>query len=43
MPDKHTYKVENITFIVTPVYPSDRGEKISDILLKLMKADVGHK
>lgn len=37
---EHKYRVGNITFIVTPVYPQGRGETIFDILLKLMKADV---
>jgi len=35
-----TYQVDKITFIVTPVYTSERGETMFDILLKLMKADV---
>ena len=39
----HNYKVGNITFIVTPVYPSERGETMFDILLKLMKADAEKK
>ena len=39
----HTYKVDNMIIIVTPVYQQERGEKISDILLKLMKADAGVK
>jgi len=36
----HTYKVGNITFIVTPVYRTGQSDSILDILLKLMKADV---
>ena len=39
--ENHAYKVGHITFIVTPVYPSGRGETMSAILLKLMKADSG--
>ena len=37
------YRVGNITFVVTPVYPVGRGETMFSILLKLMKADAGHK
>ena len=33
--EEYTYQVENITFIVTPVYKTD-GETMQDILLKLM-------
>jgi hypothetical protein len=44
MPDNpnqdFTYQVGHVTFIVTPVYRSGRGETVFDILLKLMKADV---
>ena len=36
----YTYKIGHITFIVTPVYKSVHGETISEILLKMMKADV---
>lgn len=47
MPDTisqtHTYKVGHITFIVTPVYPSEHGESLFAILLKLMKADAEQK
>ena len=47
MPDttvqNHTYKVGHITFIVTPVYKSGHGDTISEILLKLMKSDVGRR
>ena len=40
----HTYKVGNINFIVTPVYRTNgQGETMSDILLKLMKADTERK
>ena len=37
---EYKYKVGNITFIVTPVYPEKQGETMFDIFLKLMKADV---
>lgn len=44
MPDctiqSHTYRVGNTTFIVTPVYATDKGELLISILLKLMKADM---
>ena len=44
MPDNPSqdtiYQVGHMTFIVTPVYRSGRGETVFDILLKLMKADV---
>ena len=44
MPDNTShdsvYKVGHMTFIVTPVYRSEWGETVFDILLKLMKADV---
>ena len=36
--EKYTYQVNNINFVVTPVY-KDRGETIAAILLKLMEAD----
>jgi len=36
----HTYRVGNITLIVTPVYAPERGETMLAILLKLMKADI---
>ena len=37
----HTYKIRNISFIVTPVYKTaDRGEPMHEILLKLMKAEI---
>ena len=36
----YTYKVGNIVFIVTPVYRTEQGETMSDILLRLMKADL---
>jgi len=36
---KITYQVGNITFIVTPVYKTERSESIVAILLRLMKAD----
>jgi len=36
---KITYQVGNITFIVTPVYQTERSESIVAILLRLMKAD----
>ena len=39
----HTYRVGNINFIVTPVYPSERGETMSAILLKLMNTDIDSK
>ena len=39
-PQPHTYQVGNINFIVTPVYPSGRGESMSAILLKLMQTDI---
>ena len=36
----HTYKIGNISFIVTPVYKTtDRGEPMHEILLKLMKTE----
>jgi hypothetical protein len=35
----HTYHVDKITFLVTPVYPEEKGETIFSILLKLMKSD----
>jgi len=35
-----TYRVGNITFIVTPVYQTAQGESVAAILLRLMKADV---
>jgi hypothetical protein len=39
--DSQTYRVGNMTFIVTPVYhPSGKGESLLTILLKLMKADI---
>lgn len=44
MPDEsctvQTYRVGNITFFVTPVYPDAKGETIYAILLKLMKSDM---
>ena len=47
MPDAtsqdHTYTVGHITFIVTPVYQSGQGDTITEILLKMMIADVGRK
>jgi len=36
---KITYQVGKITFIVTPVYQTERSESIAAILLRLMKAD----
>lgn len=36
--EEYTYKVDKITFIVTPVY-KEGGETMRDILLKLMLAD----
>jgi len=36
----YIYKVGHVTFIVTPVYKSGRGETMPAILLKMMKADV---
>ncbi len=36
--ERYTYQVDEINFVVTPVY-KDRGETIAAILLKLMKAD----
>ena len=36
----HTYRVGNITFIVTPFYAPEQGETMLAILLKLMKADI---
>jgi len=39
----HTYKVGNINFIVTPVYPSGKNKTIIEILLELMKEDVEQK
>ena len=42
--ENQTYRVGNVTFIVTPVYHSARqGETLLSILLKLMKADTGRK
>ncbi|MDR2589849.1 MAG: hypothetical protein LBC71_02505 [Oscillospiraceae bacterium] len=38
-----TYKVGNIKFIVTPVYKTDRGEQMYELLLKLMKAEIDFK
>jgi hypothetical protein len=35
-----TYRVGHINFIVTPVYPSGRGESMTAILLKLMNTDM---
>lgn len=45
MPDngkeQYTYRIGEITFIVTPVYKDKKpGETIRDILLKLMRADI---
>jgi len=42
-PRNHTYRIGNINFIVTPVYPSKRGETMSAILLKLMNTELEHK
>jgi hypothetical protein len=39
-PRSHTYRVGNINFIVTPVYPSQRGETMSAIMLKLMNTEI---
>ncbi|MDR2589696.1 MAG: hypothetical protein LBC71_01725 [Oscillospiraceae bacterium] len=39
----HTYKVGNINFIVTPVYKTDGGEQMHELLLKLMKAEIDFK
>ena len=36
---KITYKFGNITFVVTPIYQKEQGEPISNVLLRLMKAD----
>ncbi len=36
--ERYIYQVDKINFVVTPVY-KDRGEAITAILLKLMKAD----
>ncbi|MGW8113957.1 hypothetical protein ACVS9P_02025 [Caproicibacterium sp. NSD3] len=36
--EQYTYQVNNVNFVVTPVY-KDRGEAITAILLRLMKAD----
>jgi hypothetical protein len=33
------YTIQGRTFIVTPVHPKEKGEKISGILLKLMCGD----
>ena len=40
---EHIYQVEKTQFIVTPVYQSNRGEPMSMILLKLMKAEINRK
>jgi hypothetical protein len=44
MPDNNreiqTYRVGNITFIVTPKYRDGKGETIFSLLLKLMKSDI---
>jgi len=37
--EEYTYRIENITFIVTPSY-KDSGETMYDILLNLMLADL---
>lgn len=34
-----SYNVENMTFIVTPVYRDDKGQTIHDILLNLMERE----
>ena len=39
-PQDQTYRVGNTTFIVTPVYKTERGESLAAILLRLMKDDV---
>lgn len=40
--EQYTYQVGKITFIVTPVYKDKKpGETIREILLKLMRADIG--
>gem|GEM_PF-6125582 len=42
-PHSHTYRIGNINFIVTPVYPSGRGETMLAILLKLMNTEIDTK
>jgi hypothetical protein len=34
-----TYQIGHINFTVMPVFKTEKGEMIFDILLKLMKAD----
>ena len=36
---RYSYKIDKITFVVTPVY-KEQGESLLSILLKLMKADI---
>jgi hypothetical protein len=38
-----TYKVGHVTFIVIPVYRTNQGETVSELLIKLMKAEVDEK
>lgn len=37
--EEHTYKVDKMEFIVTPVYRIDSDRTIHDILLSQMKRD----
>ena len=38
-PEERSYRVDKITFLVTPVYRETQGETIFTILLNLMKSE----
>ena len=38
-PEEHTYRVDKMEFVVTPVHRKDSNRTIHDILLSQMKRD----